>query len=94
MKKPNPKPEIATVPAFRAWLADALEITGMAASRVSLGIDAGINLVSAFQRDAGRDITLGHAGEIERFLRNEAADRQLQIPSIAQSAKSAGVCDV
>lgn len=90
MKNPRPNFETPAAPAFRAWLADALERTGLKPATVSRGIGASINLVGAFQRDISRDITLTRAAEIERFLRNAAADLSVKLPTIAEVAKLAG----
>lgn len=94
MKKPDPTFETVTVPAFRAWLGIALERTKLSAPMVARGMGVGINSVSVFQRDPNRDITMGRAAELERYLRNAAADLRVSLPTIADAARLEGVSDV
>ncbi|KEJ93968.1 hypothetical protein SAMN05444149_10885 [Pseudosulfitobacter pseudonitzschiae] len=74
--------EIPPTDTFRAWVLEALELVEVKPASVSRSIGAGVNSVGVFLRDPARGITLSLAVDIERHLRQAAADQGKELPEI------------
>lgn len=71
--------------AFRAWLAGAIEATGLKPATIATGIDASVNSVGAFLSDPSRDIYLSRAADLERYMRRQAKARGIALPAIRRA---------
>lgn len=90
MPKNYNTPETPHTDAFRRWLADALTVTGLKPATVAKEIGASVNSVGVFLRDPERDITLGRAADLERFLRKKAAEVGTDLPTVRAALTAAG----
>lgn len=93
MRKSVKSVEVPSPEAFRQWLASAIETLSLNPAGVSRALGGGVNSVGAFLRDPARDITMGRAADLEKYLRGVARKNNIELPAIKRGKAGKGAAN-
>lgn len=74
--------ELPDPAAFRAWLPPALAVLRLSQSAVARELGLSKNALSGFVSDPARDICLGNAARVHKFLSERAAADGVTLPPV------------